>query len=49
MSYVGFILVDKPQGWTSHDVVAKIRKHTGGKVGHGFGDRSCKCRNRSSC
>ena len=34
MSYVGFILVDKPQGWTSHDVVAKIRKHTGGKVGH---------------
>ena len=34
MSDVGFILVDKPQGWTSHDVVAKIRKHTGGKVGH---------------
>ncbi|MCL1595704.1 MAG: tRNA pseudouridine(55) synthase TruB [Actinomycetia bacterium] len=30
----GFLLVDKPQGWTSHDVVAKIRKHIGGKVGH---------------
>ncbi len=30
----GFLLVDKPQGWTSHDVVAKIRKHVGGKVGH---------------
>ena len=26
--------MDKPQGWTSHDVVAKIRKHIGGKVGH---------------
>ena len=21
----GIILVDKPQGWTSHDVVAKLR------------------------
>jgi tRNA pseudouridine55 synthase len=30
----GFILVDKPQGWTSHDVVAKVRGQIGGKVGH---------------
>jgi tRNA pseudouridine55 synthase len=31
----GLIIVDKPQGWTSHDVVAKIRKLTGTKrVGH---------------
>ncbi|GMQ98545.1 MAG: tRNA pseudouridine(55) synthase TruB [Acidimicrobiia bacterium] len=30
----GFLLVDKPRGWTSHDVVAKIRKQIGGKVGH---------------
>lgn len=30
----GFILVDKQQGWTSHDVVAKIRGKIGGKVGH---------------
>lgn len=30
----GFLLVDKDQGWTSHDVVAKVRAHTGGKVGH---------------
>jgi tRNA pseudouridine55 synthase len=29
-----FVLVDKPGGWTSHDVVAKIRGHAGGKVGH---------------
>ncbi|MFV2000635.1 MAG: tRNA pseudouridine(55) synthase TruB [Acidimicrobiia bacterium] len=33
-STVGFLLVDKPEGWTSHDVVAKIRKQIGGKVGH---------------
>jgi tRNA pseudouridine55 synthase len=26
--------VDKPGGWTSHDVVAKIRGFVGGKVGH---------------
>ncbi|MCL1598761.1 MAG: tRNA pseudouridine(55) synthase TruB [Actinomycetia bacterium] len=31
---VGFLLVDKPKGWTSHDVVAKVRKQVGGKVGH---------------
>ena len=31
---VGFILVDKPKGWTSHDVVAKVRNQIGGKVGH---------------
>jgi len=30
----GFLLVDKQQGWTSHDVVAKIRGSIGGKVGH---------------
>jgi tRNA pseudouridine55 synthase len=30
----GFLLVDKERGWTSHDVVARIRSHTGGKVGH---------------
>ncbi|MDK1018628.1 MAG: tRNA pseudouridine(55) synthase TruB [Actinomycetota bacterium] len=30
----GFLLVDKPQGWTSHDVVAEVRRHIGGKVGH---------------
>lgn len=30
----GFVLVDKESGWTSHDVVAKVRRHTGGKVGH---------------
>lgn len=33
-STTGFILVDKPQGWTSHDVVAKVRGRIGGKVGH---------------
>jgi len=30
----GFLLVDKEQGWTSHDVVAKVRHLVGGKVGH---------------
>ncbi len=30
----GFLLVDKEQGWTSHDAVAKIRGAVGGKVGH---------------
>lgn len=30
----GFILIDKPRGWTSHDVVAKVRGSVGGKVGH---------------
>lgn len=30
----GFLLVDKDQGWTSHDVVAKVRASVGGKVGH---------------
>ncbi len=30
----GFLLVDKDQGWTSHDVVAKVRGLIGGKVGH---------------
>ena len=32
----GILLVDKPTGWTSHDVVAKIRSHFRlNKVGHG--------------
>jgi len=30
----GFLLVDKERGWTSHDVVAKVRGVVGGKVGH---------------
>ena len=31
----GFVIVDKPGGWTSHDVVAKIRRLAGTrKVGH---------------
>lgn len=31
----GFVLVDKPGGWTSHDVVAKVRRLAGQrKVGH---------------
>ncbi|MCL1693778.1 MAG: tRNA pseudouridine(55) synthase TruB [Actinomycetia bacterium] len=30
----GFLLIDKEQGWTSHDVVAKVRGLVGGKVGH---------------
>jgi len=31
----GLIIVDKPQGWTSHDVVARIRKLVGTRrVGH---------------
>lgn len=31
---VGFLLIDKEQGWTSHDVVAKVRSALGGKIGH---------------
>jgi tRNA pseudouridine55 synthase len=35
MASDGFLLVDKPGGWTSHDVVAKIRNLAGTrKVGH---------------
>lgn len=31
----GFLLVDKPEAWTSHDVVAKVRRLAGiRKVGH---------------
>jgi tRNA pseudouridine55 synthase len=31
----GFLLIDKPSGWTSHDVVAKVRNLLGiKKVGH---------------
>jgi len=29
-----FILIDKPQGWTSFDVVKKIRNHVKAKIGH---------------
>lgn len=36
MDVAGFLLVDKPSGWTSHDVVAKLRGVTGIKrIGHG--------------
>ena len=32
---VGFVIVDKPSGWTSHDVVARMRRLAGTrKVGH---------------
>lgn len=31
----GILLVDKPEGWTSHDVVAKLRRLTGvRRIGH---------------
>ena len=31
----GLLIVDKPSGWTSHDVVARIRKLAGThRVGH---------------
>jgi tRNA pseudouridine55 synthase len=31
----GLVLIDKPQGWTSHDVVARLRKIAGTRrVGH---------------
>ena len=31
----GILLVDKPAGWTSHDVVAKARRLTGQRrIGH---------------
>ena len=35
MAIPGLVLIDKPTGWTSHDVVAKVRKAVGTKkVGH---------------
>jgi tRNA pseudouridine55 synthase len=35
MTESGLVIVDKPQGWTSHDVVAKIRRLAGTRrVGH---------------
>lgn len=34
VSRSGFLLVDKESGWTSHDVVARIRGAIGGKTGH---------------
>ncbi|GAB4234269.1 MAG: tRNA pseudouridine(55) synthase TruB [Acidobacteriota bacterium] len=30
----GILVVDKPPGWTSHDVVARVRRVTGGRAGH---------------
>src|SRR5947209_19165570 len=30
----GVVLVDKPAGKTSHDIVAAVRRARGGKVGH---------------
>ena len=30
----GVIVVDKPEGWTSHDVVNKVRRLVGAKAGH---------------
>lgn len=30
----GVLIVDKPAGMTSHDVVARVRRERGGKVGH---------------
>ncbi len=31
----GLLIVDKPAGWTSHDIVAKLRRHLGiPKIGH---------------
>lgn len=33
-SVTGFLVIDKPSGWTSHDVVAKVRGFIEGKVGH---------------
>src|SRR5690349_13690859 len=31
----GFLVIDKPLGWTSHDVVARVRKLTGERrIGH---------------
>lgn len=36
MDSSGFLLIDKPKHWTSHDVVAGLRKITGiKKIGHG--------------
>jgi tRNA pseudouridine55 synthase len=35
MHLSGFLLIDKEPGWTSHDIVAKLRTITGvGKIGH---------------
>ena len=31
----GILLIDKPEGWTSHDVVAKLRRILGERrIGH---------------
>ncbi len=28
----GLVLIDKPSGWTSHDVVARLRKLAGARL-----------------
>jgi tRNA pseudouridine55 synthase len=33
-SETGVLIIDKPAGVTSHDVVARVRRERGGKVGH---------------
>ena len=45
----GVVLVDKPQGWTSHDVVGRLRRLAGTrKVGHaGTLDPMATGRNRT--
>ncbi len=35
ISPFGLLIIEKPRGITSHDVVAKIRRHTKWRVGHG--------------
>lgn len=30
----GILIVNKPKGRTSHDIVAKVKKIVGNKVGH---------------
>ena len=34
----GVLIIDKPAGWTSHDVVAKIRNLTRGPEGGAHGN-----------
>jgi tRNA pseudouridine55 synthase len=34
MNFDGILLVDKPKGWTSHDVVAKVRGRLKKEAGH---------------
>ena len=34
----GVLVIDKPKGWTSHDVVARVRKDAEGKEGRPWGN-----------